>query len=131
MTTFRSTTKRHLKLIQQLQQYMTYKELPYSLQRRLLSYYNYRNKKGFERDKIIINHVSPYLREVQLLKRESSKLFHTYFLRGAKYYNQNTSKLYSLQASFIVRSQISLKPLKKMVAKTFRFRCYVSNNAIK
>lgn len=66
MTTFHSTDKRHLKLIQQLQQYMTYKELPHSLQRRLLIYYNYRNKKGFERDKIIINHVSPYLREVQL-----------------------------------------------------------------
>lgn len=65
-TTFHSTNKRHLKLIQQLQQYMKYKELPHSLQRRLLTYYNYRNKKGFERDKIIINHVSPYLREVQL-----------------------------------------------------------------
>lgn len=74
MTTFRSTTKRHLKLIQQLQQYMTYKELPYSLQRRLLSYYNYRNKKGFERDKIIINHVSPYLREKLLLHNYSRLL---------------------------------------------------------
>ncbi|KAM0728266.1 Potassium/sodium hyperpolarization-activated cyclic nucleotide-gated channel 2 [Formica fusca] len=67
MTTFHSTDKRHLKLIQQLQQYMTYKELPHSLQRRLLIYYNYRNKKGFERDRIIINHVSPYLREKLLL----------------------------------------------------------------
>ncbi|KYM97158.1 Potassium/sodium hyperpolarization-activated cyclic nucleotide-gated channel 1, partial [Cyphomyrmex costatus] len=67
MITFHSTRKRHLQLIQQLQQYMRYKELPYSLQRRLLAYYNYRNKKGFERDKIIINHVSPYLRERLLL----------------------------------------------------------------
>ncbi|XP_011157224.2 potassium/sodium hyperpolarization-activated cyclic nucleotide-gated channel 2 [Solenopsis invicta] len=67
MVTFHSTRKRHLQLIQQLQQYMSYKELPYSLKRRLLSYYNYRNKKGFERDKIIINHVSPYLREKLLL----------------------------------------------------------------
>lgn len=54
-----------MKLIQQLQQYMKYKELPYSLQQRLLIYYNYRNRKGFERDKIITNHVSPYLREVR------------------------------------------------------------------
>ncbi|XP_028046927.1 potassium/sodium hyperpolarization-activated cyclic nucleotide-gated channel 1 [Monomorium pharaonis] len=46
---------------------MRYKELPYSLQQRVLSYYNYRNKKGFERDKMIINHVSPYLREKLLL----------------------------------------------------------------
>ncbi|XP_018314248.1 potassium/sodium hyperpolarization-activated cyclic nucleotide-gated channel 2 [Mycetomoellerius zeteki] len=67
MITFHSTRKRHLQLNEQLQQYMTYKELPYSLQRRLLAYYNYRNKKGFERDKIIINHVSPYLREKLLL----------------------------------------------------------------
>ncbi|XP_018369234.1 PREDICTED: potassium/sodium hyperpolarization-activated cyclic nucleotide-gated channel 1-like [Trachymyrmex cornetzi] len=67
MMTIHSTRKRHLQLIEQLQQYMTYKELPYSLQRRLLSYYNYRNKKGFERNKIIINHVSPYLREKLLL----------------------------------------------------------------
>jgi len=44
---------------------MNYKELSYSLQRRLLSYYDYRNKKGFERNKIIINHVSPYLQKVQ------------------------------------------------------------------
>lgn len=65
ITTLYSTRKRHSKLIQQLQQYMKYKELPYSLQRRLLIYYNYRNKKGYERDKIIINHVSPYLREVR------------------------------------------------------------------
>lgn len=63
--TFHSSRKRHLKLIQQLQQFMRYKELPHSLQRRLLIYYNYRNKRGFERDKIIINHVSPYLREVR------------------------------------------------------------------
>ncbi|XP_067216308.1 potassium/sodium hyperpolarization-activated cyclic nucleotide-gated channel 1-like isoform X2 [Linepithema humile] len=67
MTTFHSTDKRHLKLIQQLQQYIRYRELPHSLQRRLLDYYNYRNKKGFERDKMIINHVSPYLREKLLL----------------------------------------------------------------
>ncbi|XP_050461211.1 potassium/sodium hyperpolarization-activated cyclic nucleotide-gated channel 1-like isoform X3 [Cataglyphis hispanica] len=67
MSTFHSINKRHLKLIQQLQQYMKHKELSHSLQRRLLIYYNYRNKKGFERDKIIINHVSPYLREKLLL----------------------------------------------------------------
>ncbi|XP_018348331.1 PREDICTED: potassium/sodium hyperpolarization-activated cyclic nucleotide-gated channel 2-like [Trachymyrmex septentrionalis] len=67
MMTIHSTRKRHLQLIEQLQQYMTYKELPYSLQQRLLSYYDYRNKKGFERNKIIINHVSPYLREKLLL----------------------------------------------------------------
>ncbi|EGI66247.1 Potassium/sodium hyperpolarization-activated cyclic nucleotide-gated channel 2 [Acromyrmex echinatior] len=67
MMTIHSTRKRHSQLIEQLQQYMSYKELPHSLQRRLLFYYNYRNKKGFERNKIIINHASPYLREKLLL----------------------------------------------------------------
>ncbi|XP_011874430.1 PREDICTED: potassium/sodium hyperpolarization-activated cyclic nucleotide-gated channel 1-like [Vollenhovia emeryi] len=81
MMTFHSTRKRHLKLIQQLQQYMRYKELPYSVQRRLLSYYNYRNKKGFERDKIIINHVSPYLRE-KLLRHNYRRLLNDVELFG-------------------------------------------------
>lgn len=64
ITTFHITIKRHLKVIQQLQEYMRYKELPYSLQRRLLTFYHYRNKKSFERNKKIIEEVSPYLREV-------------------------------------------------------------------
>lgn len=69
MTTFHSTSKRHLKLIQQLQQYMRYRELSQPLQRRLITYYQYRNKKGFEADKMITNHVSSYLREVCTKKR--------------------------------------------------------------
>ncbi|KAL6266965.1 hypothetical protein P5V15_000049 [Pogonomyrmex californicus] len=64
---FYSTPKRYWKLLEQLEQYMYHKELPYSLQHRLLNYYNYRNKRGIERDKIIINHVSSYLRERLLL----------------------------------------------------------------
>ncbi|XP_014473811.1 PREDICTED: potassium/sodium hyperpolarization-activated cyclic nucleotide-gated channel 1-like [Dinoponera quadriceps] len=74
MTTFHSTNKRHLKLIQQLQQYMRHKELPYFLQRRLLAYYNYRNQKGLERDKQIMRYVSPYLREKLLLHNYMSLL---------------------------------------------------------
>lgn len=64
MTTINITIKRHLKIIQQLQEYMRYKELPHALQRRLLTFYHYRNRKSFERNKKIINEVSPYLREV-------------------------------------------------------------------
>ncbi|KOC70603.1 Potassium/sodium hyperpolarization-activated cyclic nucleotide-gated channel 2 [Habropoda laboriosa] len=67
MTTFNITIKRHLKIIQQLQEYIRYKELPYALQRRLLEFYHYRNKKGFERNKKIIDEVSPYLREELIL----------------------------------------------------------------
>lgn len=43
---------------------MRYKELPSSLQLRLLTFYHYRNKKAFERNQRIIEEVSPYLREV-------------------------------------------------------------------
>ncbi|XP_068968408.1 potassium/sodium hyperpolarization-activated cyclic nucleotide-gated channel 1-like isoform X1 [Bombus flavifrons] len=67
MTTFNITIKRHLKIIQQLQEYMRYKELPHALQRRLLTFYHYRNRKSFERNKKIINEVSPYLREELIL----------------------------------------------------------------
>ncbi|KYM79373.1 Potassium/sodium hyperpolarization-activated cyclic nucleotide-gated channel 1 [Atta colombica] len=74
MATIQSTRKRHLQLIEELEQYMNYKELSYSLQRRLLSYYDYRNKKGFERNKIIINHVSPYLQKKLLLHNYSRLL---------------------------------------------------------
>ncbi|KZC07443.1 Potassium/sodium hyperpolarization-activated cyclic nucleotide-gated channel 2 [Dufourea novaeangliae] len=67
LTTFHITIKRNLKIVQQLQEYMRYKELPQALQRRLLEYYHYRNKKRFERDKKIIEEVSPCLREELIL----------------------------------------------------------------
>ncbi|XP_078038696.1 potassium/sodium hyperpolarization-activated cyclic nucleotide-gated channel 1 [Augochlora pura] len=67
LTTFHITIKRQLKIMQQLEEYMRYKELPQALQRRLLVYYAYRNKKRFERNKKIIDEVSPYLREELIL----------------------------------------------------------------
>ncbi|XP_011149636.1 potassium/sodium hyperpolarization-activated cyclic nucleotide-gated channel 1 [Harpegnathos saltator] len=74
LTTFHSTSKRHLKLTQQLRQYMKHKELPYFLQQRLLTYYNFHNRKGLERDKQIIKYVSPCLREKILLHNYTSLL---------------------------------------------------------
>jgi len=47
---------------------MIYKELPLLLQRQLTTYYQYRNKKGFEIEKMIIHTISPYLREVYIKK---------------------------------------------------------------
>lgn len=46
---------------------MRYKELPSALQLRLLTFYHYRNKIGFERNQKIIQEVSPYLREVHFI----------------------------------------------------------------
>lgn len=46
---------------------MRYKELPSSLQLRLLTFYHYRNKKAFERNQKILEEVSPYLREEIIL----------------------------------------------------------------
>ncbi|XP_076684855.1 potassium/sodium hyperpolarization-activated cyclic nucleotide-gated channel 1 [Andrena cerasifolii] len=76
MTTFHITIKRHLKIIQQLQEYMRYKELPRSLQNRLLTFYHYRNKKHFQRNKDIINEVSPYLR-VELVLHTYQRLINS------------------------------------------------------
>ncbi|XP_015180472.1 PREDICTED: potassium/sodium hyperpolarization-activated cyclic nucleotide-gated channel 1-like isoform X4 [Polistes dominula] len=61
--TLHSATKKHYKHIQQLQEYMRYKELPYALQCRLLEYFNYYNKKDLDRHQRIINQVSSYLQE--------------------------------------------------------------------
>lgn len=71
LTTFQSTSKRALKLLRQLQEFMEYKELPVSIQRRLLDYYKFCSGKNFDRDKYIIEQVSPYLREELLLHNYS------------------------------------------------------------
>lgn len=65
LTTFHITIKRHLRVLQQLREYMRYKELPTELQHRLLTFYRYRNKKQVERNLQIINEVSPYLKQVR------------------------------------------------------------------
>lgn len=75
LTTFDITIKYHLKIIQQLKEYMRYKELPRWLQRRLLTFYHYRNKKGFERNKKIIAEVSPCLREVRSFASNRFSMF--------------------------------------------------------
>lgn len=65
------TCKKNVKVLEQLQEYMRYKELPYTIQRRLLDYYKYCNKKSFDRDRYIIGNVSPCLREELLLHNYS------------------------------------------------------------
>ncbi|XP_029045711.1 potassium/sodium hyperpolarization-activated cyclic nucleotide-gated channel 1-like [Osmia bicornis bicornis] len=99
MTTFHITIKRHLKIIQQLQEYMRYKELPHSLQRRLLIFYHYRNKRGFERDTKIINEVSPYLRE-QLILHNYLRL-----IGSVKLFN-HLPKTVLAQLTSVLRSEI-------------------------
>ncbi|KAK2575102.1 hypothetical protein KPH14_008828 [Odynerus spinipes] len=61
--TLHSSHEKHYKLVQQLREYMRYKELPYTLQCRLLEYFYYYDKKSFDRYQRIINQVSSYLRE--------------------------------------------------------------------
>ncbi|KAJ8674391.1 hypothetical protein QAD02_005653 [Eretmocerus hayati] len=63
MTTFHSSDKERLRVLQQLEEYMQYKELPYVTQKRLLVYVNYWHKKNFDRDRQILNQVSEPLRE--------------------------------------------------------------------
>lgn len=65
--TFHSAHKKHHKHIQQLREYMTYKELPFTLQCRLLEYFDYYNKKSFDKYQRIVNQVSSYLQEELIL----------------------------------------------------------------
>ncbi|XP_066599460.1 potassium/sodium hyperpolarization-activated cyclic nucleotide-gated channel 2-like [Prorops nasuta] len=76
MTTFHSSAKRNLKNIQQLREYMRYKELPNSLQKKLLTYCEFKNKRGFERNRQIAMHVSPCLRS-ELICHDHRKLLHS------------------------------------------------------
>lgn len=62
--TLHTTTEKHYKHVQQLQEYIRYKELPYNLQRHILEYFNYCNKRNFNRSQRIIHQVSSYLQEV-------------------------------------------------------------------
>lgn len=64
MTTYHSTKKKNVKLLQQLVEYMRYRELPRHIQQRILTYYTYWCNKSFQRDKLIISNVCPTLREV-------------------------------------------------------------------
>ncbi|XP_024938799.1 cyclic nucleotide-gated cation channel alpha-3 isoform X2 [Cephus cinctus] len=70
ITTLRSRSKGYSKLLQQLHEYMRYKELPLTIQRRILAYFDYTSKKSFEREKYIMTQVSSQLRE--------ELLFHNY-----------------------------------------------------
>ncbi|XP_011498917.1 PREDICTED: potassium/sodium hyperpolarization-activated cyclic nucleotide-gated channel 1-like [Ceratosolen solmsi marchali] len=63
ITTLQSFNNERLKLLQQLQEYMQYKELPRVMQKRLLEYSNYWYKKNFIRDTHILSQVSEPLRK--------------------------------------------------------------------
>ncbi|XP_014218369.1 potassium/sodium hyperpolarization-activated cyclic nucleotide-gated channel 1-like [Copidosoma floridanum] len=76
MSTFQSSEKERLKLMQQLQEYMQYKELSRVTQKRLMVYCNYWYKKNFNRDRHILNQVSEPLRE-QLVFHNYKKLLET------------------------------------------------------
>ncbi|KAK0172605.1 hypothetical protein PV328_005903 [Microctonus aethiopoides] len=63
VATFHSTKKKIVRSLQQLQEYMQYKELPRSVQKRIITYYTYWSNKSYKRDKLIISNVSPSLRQ--------------------------------------------------------------------
>ncbi|XP_008214952.1 potassium/sodium hyperpolarization-activated cyclic nucleotide-gated channel 4-like [Nasonia vitripennis] len=74
MTTFHSSAKERLRLLQQLQEYVQYKELPRVTQKRLMVYCNYWYKKNFNRDRRIHAQVSEPLREELILHNYTSLL---------------------------------------------------------
>ncbi|OXU25981.1 hypothetical protein TSAR_004105 [Trichomalopsis sarcophagae] len=74
MTTYHSSDKERLRLLQQLQEYVQYKELPRVTQKRLMVYCNYWYKKNFNRDRRIHAQVSEPLREELILHNYTSLL---------------------------------------------------------
>lgn len=64
MSTSYSTKKKNVKLLQQLTEYMRYKELPRHIQQRILTYFYFWSNKSVKKDKIITSNLSPNLREV-------------------------------------------------------------------
>ncbi|KAK0087097.1 hypothetical protein PV325_001766 [Microctonus aethiopoides] len=74
VATFHSTKKKIVRSLQQLQEYMQYKELPRSVQKRIITYYTYWSNKSYKRDKLIISNVSPSLRQ-ELLMYTCATLF--------------------------------------------------------
>ncbi|CAG5095026.1 Similar to Hcn1: Potassium/sodium hyperpolarization-activated cyclic nucleotide-gated channel 1 (Rattus norvegicus) [Cotesia congregata] len=63
MSTSYSTKKKNVKLLQQLTEYMRYKELPRHIQQRILTYFYFWSNKSVKKDKIITSNLSPNLRE--------------------------------------------------------------------
>ncbi|XP_043477975.1 potassium/sodium hyperpolarization-activated cyclic nucleotide-gated channel 1-like [Leptopilina heterotoma] len=74
-----SSTKKRSKHLRQLREFMKMKELPENTQNRLLAYYDYYNKRNFDREKIIFSQVTPHLRQELILHR-CKKLFDTVVL---------------------------------------------------
>lgn len=64
ISTFHSHDKERLRMLQQLEEYMNYKELPESTRIRLVTYSDYWYKKNFHRDAQILSQLSAPLREV-------------------------------------------------------------------
>ncbi|XP_051160814.1 potassium/sodium hyperpolarization-activated cyclic nucleotide-gated channel 1-like [Leptopilina boulardi] len=74
-----SLSKKRNKHLQQLREFMKNKELPKTIQNRLLAYYDYYNKRNFDREKDVLSQVTPHLREELILHR-CKKLFETVIL---------------------------------------------------
>ncbi|KAI4471202.1 i[[h]] channel isoform e [Holotrichia oblita] len=78
ISSVKASNIKYRQMVQQLHEYMRYRQLPENLQRRLISYYEFRFEKSYFRESEILNSVSGQLRQVrliQLFNTEASLLY--------------------------------------------------------
>lgn len=71
-----SSTHKYVEMVRQLKEYMRHKQLPEYMQKRLLSYYEFRFQKSFFREQEILNTISGQLRQVRKTKSTYSNIVH-------------------------------------------------------
>lgn len=71
----RSSSRKYFEMLRELEEYMRHKQLPVSLQNRLLEYYEFKFQKSYFRESEILNILSGQLKQV----RSSSFVKSLYF----------------------------------------------------
>lgn len=61
----RSSTRKYVEMVRELQEYMRYKQLPVHLQNRLLKYYEFKYQKSYFNEAEILNVISDQLKQVR------------------------------------------------------------------
>lgn len=64
----RNSGNKYVAMVKQLKEYMRHKQLPESMQKRLLHYYEFRFQKSYFRENEILNTISGQLRHVIVAK---------------------------------------------------------------
>ena len=72
MTT-RSSKRKYTEMVRELREYMRHKQLPQTLQNRLIGYYEFRFQKSYFRESEILNIISGQLKQVKLRFKDDKR----------------------------------------------------------